>query len=802
MRIEYFKEYIDKGIAVIPVYSRWDDKKNSYFGKYSCVEGWNNYSENIPTDEDIAPWANINGCSGIAYVCGIASNLCCIDIDTEDPVLAEEIAKVLPYTPCRILGNPKRYGKLLYRLTDFPATYNNNKTKNKITKFDQTVVDALYSKCYVVAPPSMHSCNKDGSNINYYRWYDPTKTLEIVGVENLPVVPDDAFFRMSQIVNGSSTSFEVNRTSPPTVHGRFDTMKKFASGLSKGRTPIEQSVREILRIDAAIHEGNHFFADRSKGFKTKSELINANKYYADMLVFFNEKMCLEEPRFEMEAPPIYLEKFPDPIEIQEEQQLIENFDSNYVPDNWRDLVVNVADSNGVPQEACFFLLLTALSSLIGNKITITAKRKNKSWKEAFNIWTIYVSPSGTRKSQMLKTLTVFINELQKEIDVEYNKYIETFNNDKEIKDEQIRTYQSMIKKEVTCSIQENGMVTEMSRKEVERLQKTVSDLQHDAELQPKQQIVAKGATVEKLIEILGANKTGTYLEYNELTQLTSLFKKKGYESLRTLLLDSWDGLGNYSYQTKNSGSVFIEKLCSSLYGAIQNSVFKNDLREIALDINDDGFYQRSFIIENSSPVATAIDEEFSVAKYSKVKDTFIDAYNMGESDTTIGTEDEAYYLMMNFEQKMLSMAASEKISALGSFWGKFTGKVVKIAGILEFIKKGRHMERISYSSMKESIYLMNRQILFIKNMFPDPFFEHAREIKRFISLGVIKDGFDHDKMMKVYAPFKDTKTFNAVIDILYRHHIVDFKTRDCKVYYYFNPKIKPSDSKIDFDEDL
>ena len=98
----FFQEYTDKGISAIPVRKIWDDKKEIYSGKISAIKEWNRFCKDLPDEDDIKPWADLRHCTGFAFATGEAGNLACVDIDTEEPDLAQRIADVLPYSPCRI----------------------------------------------------------------------------------------------------------------------------------------------------------------------------------------------------------------------------------------------------------------------------------------------------------------------------------------------------------------------------------------------------------------------------------------------------------------------------------------------------------------------------------------------------------------------------------------------------------------------------------------------------------------------------------------------------------------------------
>ena len=787
MKTEYFKSLAeDHKISAIPVYKRWNEKKSQYEGKIAAIKEWNKFCDELPCDDDFEEWSLLSGITGVAYVTGIASNIACVDIDTEDMELAERIVNALPYTPCRVLGSPKRYGKLIYKLSDFPSSF---KMPFKPKVAIEGIVDIFYSRGYIVAPPSMHSCDKDGTSINYYRWEG--RSLEEVGVENLPEIPLDAEYRIQCVLEGMTKAqmAPLAQDEEKEQGGRFHFFQKEASKMISARKTPDEVISHLISLDRDKYPKNRFFLDKSKGHKSASEWVNALVYYTQILASYHQ----EDKKHDV---PNLMAKWQAvcPTDVwselgvyRENKKIIEDLDMNLVPVPWRRLIRDVADSNGVPREAAFYMLLTSLSGVLGNKLKIVPKHKNKSWEEAHNIWSIYVSPSGTRKSQVMKTMTKFINDIQKKIDDEHKDYMQRIVFEMKSNATMKKQAEKDLEAEI-CTARRNGM-NPVAEKKIKELQQEIQSLGDEA-LLPKTHLIVRAATPERIIEILAANKTGTLLEYNELSQLTALFKKTGYESLRTLLLDSWDGLRPYSYQTKGAGECFIEKNCSSLLACVQNSIFNEELKEIANGHNDDGFYQRSFIVVNDRPVALAIDEDFDMDSYDEAKAPFELAYRLGEESGTIGTTLAAYNLLMLFEQATLEMSIREKNSAKSSFWGKMTGKVVKVASLLEFIKSGSVHNWISEESMRQSIELMKRQIDHVNNIFPDRITDICDHMVGMVRLGQLLDGITHDDLVKRVPELRDQKISTEVLGKLYKTNHIVIDEKGGKIYYFFNPKLK------------
>lgn len=796
----FYMNYINRGISVVPARARFDEKVGMMLGKIPAVKGWQDYVYKLPTENETNEWFKIDGITGIKIVTGEASNIGCIDIDSYDPDLVKKIIEIIPYSPCRIMGSPaKTGGKFLYRLYDKKSEWvapGNLKQKVENDK-KETVADIFYGNSCIVIPPSIYSIDANGNN-TYYRWYD--KSLDDIGVENLPILPLDVRYKISQLVGGSTKrdiaidmSNRAMQSDESDVIGnnRFGRMSNYASALIRKRTSVETAIVSLVEYDYKTNSGNLFFLDRSKGHKTSSIELNAIKYYSDMLTFINsgKDHSLEIPNFDSAKEIVSDIHWMNLLPLETQAMRIDaDIDDELIPSKWQNFIKDVAISNGVSKEVCLYTLLTQLSSLIGNKRTIKVKKKNKSWEEAHNIWAIYVSPSGTRKSQVVKTLSFPLEKIQDRIDNEFKGILHDFDGADAVQKIMIKELKKQREEEVIASVHDGLSVTVKRR--IEELSNKIKEIEENNKLPTKPQAIVKGATTEKLIEIVGQNKTGTYLEFNELSQLTALFKKKGYETLRTFLMDSWDGLRPYSYQTKSSGEVFIKKNCTSMFACVQNSIFENELSEISMGINDDGFYQRSFIVINNSPVAIALDESFNPSRYDNMLEAFSKAYELSEEESHIVATDDAYSLYMQYEQRIMELAKDASSSALSSFWSKFTGKTVKLASLIEFVEcKGYCHETISYTSMEIAIKLMERQISHIESVYPDHVDLQCREILRSFRFKMIKNGINHEKLLSKFKLLNNYKNYDLVMNRLYSINAIQFTETSKGIRYYFNPQI-------------
>lgn len=782
----FIKHIVDKyQYSFIPLRLVKDGDVKS--GKVPAILNWSKYCDELPDDEEIDSWNIIGEPSGVGICCGEASNLGCIDLDTDDAELTRRLVAVIPNNAARIIGNPKRGGKFLFKLKDFPNDEVIPITKTQIKDTNnRPVIDVFVRTGQIVVPPSIHTLYKNGEKLTY-SWKNSYKNGEFPIIDDLPTLTEDTIQALRYTINGMTPSEIVHNVRPGTVdinpeesEGRYNWAKKRMAIMQRDRLDITDAIRTLVTEDIE-RNGADNMVFRTKVKYTASPEINALYWYSNQLMQNNR--C--KPAAACETPISLTTKAKVEVDSKydgwnrpdipdDSRTKLAPFDISVVPEKWRQLVKDAGDSNSLPYEACFFVLLTQLSSVIGNKRVIQWKKQNKEWREAHNIWSVYVARSGTRKTQLLRTLSEPMRRLQKRINDDYEKEFKEVEKRREVIEPQIVELKKRLKEEAIMALDDG----EDGKKYILEIQTQIEALEKSIEINPRRQLVVKSATTEKLLILMQQNQTGIMFVYNELSELLAQFRKKGYETQRQIIMDSWDGLGSASYQTKNSGDVFIDTACASLYGAIQPSIFSRFMNEIYKGQNDDGFWQRPFIIHNDSSEAVgAIDVNFDHNRYHDAYEIFYKAYDVEKSDEPISSSYLAYEEYMEFESRVNNMGFNANNDAVGSFWGKFTGKIVKVASLLEFIKNnGVFPREVSLESFREAMYIMERQIQHIKNVFPEDGVYGLSDVIYMMRSGIIENKTTAYKLSRTHSKyFGDKKMSNELMRELVNRNIIKTK---------------------------
>ena len=137
--------YWGAGIPVMPL-KPWNSPGKGR-GKAPILNEWTQYGNVMPSEAIRAHWLETYPKSNIGLPFGPASNLCAIDIDTEDEELIKAILSVLPKSPWKRVG--KKGMGLIFRWMGQP----NFKLRNDK---NESIVEFLGQGNQLVLPPSIH----------------------------------------------------------------------------------------------------------------------------------------------------------------------------------------------------------------------------------------------------------------------------------------------------------------------------------------------------------------------------------------------------------------------------------------------------------------------------------------------------------------------------------------------------------------------------------------------------------------------------------------------------------------------
>lgn len=227
------------GLSVIPI------SRNSKI-PVGFMKNWSQYSDRLPTDEEIDAWSKRAPAASIAVVCGSASRVVCIDID-DDKLLSD---MDIPRSP--LVRRGKKGEARFFKWAPWMVSFS-----------VQGRFDFIAGGKYVVIPPSIHPDTN-----NPYIWTGEYKTM--AGEDKLPELNQNDLIELR---NKYSKDFSVEHA------GRNEKLKSMASAAFFNGQEEEATINELLEYDQANHT-KPLFSDVHEQYyrKTRNEKLAAQLF--------------------------------------------------------------------------------------------------------------------------------------------------------------------------------------------------------------------------------------------------------------------------------------------------------------------------------------------------------------------------------------------------------------------------------------------------------------------------------------------------------------------------------------------
>lgn len=343
--VKMFLKYLEQGLSPIQV---------NKHGKNPIATGWTKYCYEKPSQEQAEEWDSKKEQYNIGIACGPASNIICVDIDTDDPAFMA----LCPPSPVRRRG---KKGEARF------FKYNPNIKSQSFPN-----LDILSDGRQVLVPPSVHPETKQP-----YVWLTQD-TLENMSADDLPEL--EASF-LSKIMPFASSVKITNE-------GRNNRLKSMVCAM-RGRGEVESKiVTEIYEWDL-LYNKPRLFTDQTERFKADDEEAAKNNAW---------KFVSRITQSLIESGVAILDS-PGEVVIIDESQIIEDevLESNYFQDypeptgiikHIKDLILSVSERH-MPN--------LALGGAVALMSVICANRFrfNECWT---NLYVLNLAPTGSGKS--------------------------------------------------------------------------------------------------------------------------------------------------------------------------------------------------------------------------------------------------------------------------------------------------------------------------------------------------------------------------------------------------------------------
>lgn len=787
--IDQIKLMTSRGFSVIPNRTETKDGKTS--GKYPCLKSWSKYIDEVASEEDIENWSHYNNITGLSLIMGGSVGLCCVDIDSYDKEMQERIVKELPYTPLVAIGNPAKGGKFFYRMSDMMIA-NNQRSLRISDRNSKVVVELLIGK-YAVIPPSFHSSDLEGKI--YYEWEDKSMAESLInqGTENLPEFNMRIWDKIQLSANGQ-TSDQMKENLPSDIYSSNDgdnfgerhaSLQRYISKLAReGKHDIGTVIGKVIDYDVMRHRNDPYLKDNGKGSITRSVYTNALYLVAGTYRFINAKKTklekLEEPRLG------YISKLKYDGSIWSEP-ILETFIKR--PDLDVELLPEILQKySTVLSKKCFstiedvvLSMYTHMSSLTQRKYRVSVKI-NDTWEEIPSLYTCIVKPSGSRKSDLMNATMYPIRQIESGIKEKAKINLRDYQANEELVQIQLKDIDKKIKREIEAM--PPGMIASENR-EIKILNEEKIRVRESNQDNVRTNFIIDSITPEMLAQEMERNKS-LYMVKNEFTDLSKNFDKSGYEGIRGMILDFYDGKTPRSHLTKTSGKNEIKDPRMSIYTHTQPEPLVNQMRKIKDTFNNDqndGLYQRFLYSYTEDVNVEAKDVKFNHMMFQELYDIFHKIEAMPEYGI-IKLDKEAYITYMQCEEELLKRVNSEPKQYIRSFLGKATGKLVTLALISEiFIMKGP-VEVISSEAVKLAYILMERQEETIRDIFNSESNLDVIKALMMIKEGTIKNGAEIRTLRSTNEVFSTSEKRKEVLSKMVERKMIEIYDNKIKINPY------------------
>jgi len=606
--------YHQRGFAVI----RFRPK-----GKIPSID-WREYQHKLPTKEEIERWFKERPLSNLGIITGKISGIVVIDFDTKE-AYQNAIVRGLPDTPTVITGR----GYHVY------CKYKEG-VRNFSKKAGLPDIDLRGEGGCIVAPPSIHENGKS------YQW------MEGKSLDDLPLgdVPEWVLIKSE---------------------GEKTPLTKLYEGVAEG-------------------DRNNSLA-RLVGYWANGGLNNGECLKRALL--WNSKNFPPLPTDEVEnvVRSIYdkhhREKKEKAVEVVESVEVNSsnifpsiNFPIDVFPPPIQELIFNCNKSYKISTDVVSAIVLTLLSTSIGNSIRVSDKEDSK---EPVFLWLIIIGNSGSGKSPCL------------------NKLLEPFHHVEAIAR---KNFKERFKKyEHDLLLYKQGL-KDTTKENSEHTVKPTKPLET--------QYITSDITVEALAELMKASPRGVLINRDELAGFFKSFDQYRPGNDQEKYSELWNCQPWYIKRILR-GSIDVLNTGCSIIGGIQPKVLSSIFKE--RDFNS-GFIPR-FLFCNMKEFFKKHDN-FSLTKEDvKIWDEFIMRgyiYRLEQDDlginkhTIFSFDEEASKWFINFlneyEEKRRCFEGKESL-----FVPKFRNYLLRIIGILHFFN--REGSLIDVGTVKDSIRVIN-----------------------------------------------------------------------------------------------
>jgi len=238
-----------------------------------------------------------------------------------------------------------------------------------------------------------------------------------------------------------------------------------------------------------------------------------------------------------------------------------------------------------------------LGSAIGRRCGVYPMQLN-DWLVIPCLWGGLIAPPSVLKTPAMTAAISPLRRMEAKVRKEFKD--EKEKHEQEIEDQKFKLadFQRRLKAHA-----KEGADSEEFRKDHSEYRKLKEEIEAG---RPKlKRYSTSDSTTEKLGEILQDNPNGVFIFRDELYGFLKSLEKQGRENDRAFYLEAWNGLGSYTFDRIERGTIHVPALCVSIFGGIQPDRLKTYFNQILEGgSGDDGFLSRFQVLLYPDPPET------------------------------------------------------------------------------------------------------------------------------------------------------------------------------------------------------
>lgn len=275
------------------------------------------------------------------------------------------------------------------------------------------------------------------------------------------------------------------------------------------------------------------------------------------------------------------DQWPEPSPLPEGLPPVIKLSPEMIPAPFRGWLVDIAHRMQSAIDFAAAAAIVALGSVIGRGCGIYPKQHD-NWLVVPNLFGAGIGDPSVMKTPTIAEGTKPLERLEIEAKQEHEAGQKAADDNQEI-EEITRT---VIREQLKAAIKGGK-----AEKEAEARAKC-ADLDNEAP-PTRRRYQTQDGTTEKIGELLNQNPRGILINRDELIGWFHSLDKAGRESDRGFYLEAWNGTGRFTYDRIGRGTLDIEALCISIFGAITPGPLSDYIRAtVRGGIGNDGLLQR------------------------------------------------------------------------------------------------------------------------------------------------------------------------------------------------------------------